>query len=464
MGLLTRDLNFNRPTTIILTIGAIMLAIVVGYVLARNNPMELQLMGAVLFIVMLFFSVRNRRLLPIVLVFALGFEQFSLDPSGQLLTFSKISGALVVGLYLLSRQFKHTFTSIGSLLKSKQFIFQLLFVLYLLVNVVTSIRPDATVGALPTYLQLLVLTWLVVDATVTEKDAMFFSHAIVLYGIVLALLAIVQFEQYTAISQMSARGVVRAESINENPNIAARYMVFAMGVLLAYLTTIRNWRNFVLVIGGATVLLLGIFSTASRGGVLAVGVLLLFALIVFLWRLRLSRVLFVVLSVVSVVAAIFYFFPQYPEGIIMRFTGAANPTGGRTELIEIGLRYFSERPLMGVGLEAFRYYDLSVTHRPSHNTYVGLLAETGIIGFMLFISFLGLACWNLWSAYGRTRRFGTDAPLRVASLGLLLGLTAMGTAMFFGDAVDNKMFWLALALAVAVGGIGRSIPPQQPTS
>jgi len=80
----------------------------------------------------------------------------------------------------------------------------------------------------------------------------------------------------------------------------------------------------------------------------------------------------------------------------------------RKAQINKGFQIFHERPLFGIGIFNFpQYYvDIDVSnietdrqsirnidHRSSHNTYIGLLAETGLLGFSIIILMFGLALW-----------------------------------------------------------------------
>lgn len=54
---------------------------------------------------------------------------------------------------------------------------------------------------------------------------------------------------------------------------------------------------------------------------------------------------------------------------------------------ETALSMFRENPLFGIGWRQFRYLASSVNGNDVHNVYLQLLAETGIIGFTLYITF-----------------------------------------------------------------------------
>ena len=58
-------------------------------------------------------------------------------------------------------------------------------------------------------------------------------------------------------------------------------------------------------------------------------------------------------------------------------------------MIQYGMDYFKERPLLGHGIENFRYlYAQEVGKETySHNNYIELLVNNGIVGLLLYYSF-----------------------------------------------------------------------------
>jgi|GEM_PF-1871420 len=97
--------------------------------------------------------------------------------------------------------------------------------------------------------------------------------------------------------------------------------------------------------------------------------------------------------------------------------------GYRIEFWKAGLRMFREHPLTGVGVGQFRYRfaeysDLSFIQQPDmHNIFLEQLAETGIVGFALLLSVLGLAIWTLRPGLKKRE------PESIVLLAVLAGLT-----------------------------------------
>ncbi|MBP1987798.1 O-antigen ligase family protein [Halolamina salifodinae] len=91
-----------------------------------------------------------------------------------------------------------------------------------------------------------------------------------------------------------------------------------------------------------------------------------------------------------------------------------------------GLDLFLQHPVFGIGGANYVYYatqyDPSRPY-PLHNIYIGLLAETGFIGFLLYIVVLGSVLWYTWKIVGSSN---SDALLFLGIFCGMLGYLAFG--------------------------------------
>ncbi|MBR3836880.1 MAG: O-antigen ligase family protein [Clostridia bacterium] len=94
-----------------------------------------------------------------------------------------------------------------------------------------------------------------------------------------------------------------------------------------------------------------------------------------------------------------YNVPFLYEHLGYRFEELADTVGGtggdrssriRQHMIEVGLEAFSQKPIFGYGLNGFSqvYGSISGTSVYSHNNYVELLVNTGIVGFLLYYGYV----------------------------------------------------------------------------
>jgi O-antigen ligase len=87
--------------------------------------------------------------------------------------------------------------------------------------------------------------------------------------------------------------------------------------------------------------------------------------------------------------------PYIPQSVITRLgtlsaSIEAGDLSGRVELWKQAILIFSKHPFMGLGSGTLD----SVIGSAAHNTFISVAAETGIIGFGLFLSILGIVVYQ----------------------------------------------------------------------
>ncbi|MDE2441915.1 MAG: O-antigen ligase family protein, partial [Betaproteobacteria bacterium] len=141
---------------------------------------------------------------------------------------------------------------------------------------------------------------------------------------------------------------------------------------------------------GASVLacILGVFLSLSRGGVLAL--LLELAFIVMWTTGKKTRRILIPLLIMFGAAAIGYQWAKRAENQGDNYT-AEDAQESREELWRAGWAMVKDRPLLGVGSRSFGehapdYTEISHDNRGknSHNTYIEVVATSGLLGFWAF--------------------------------------------------------------------------------
>ncbi len=71
-------------------------------------------------------------------------------------------------------------------------------------------------------------------------------------------------------------------------------------------------------------------------------------------------------------------------------TSAISSDSIRKKMIQIAINAWRKSPIVGYGLDNFRFYNVTITGRfyYAHNNYAELLYDLGVIGFVLYYSFL----------------------------------------------------------------------------
>ncbi|HEV3129189.1 MAG TPA: O-antigen ligase family protein [Solirubrobacteraceae bacterium] len=243
-----------------------------------------------------------------------------------------------------------------------------------------------------------------------------------------------------------------------DPNLQAAGFVAAMFLDVGLLSVYRRpWTRLGL-LAAFVLITVAFLETQSRGGLIALGVACLAALILFpAQRRRLLGFAAIALVIAAVAAA-------GTPGALSRITDFGGGTSGRSDIWAVATQVFGQHPIVGVGLNNFPVVEprFSLLHRnvtratyiaedpyPVHNTYLQLLAETGVVGLIGFLVFV-VACLRAgWLAARRFERLGHKALANLAQA-TVMGTIGMLAAIFFiSDGFDWRL-WILLGLGPAL--------------
>jgi O-antigen ligase len=120
----------------------------------------------------------------------------------------------------------------------------------------------------------------------------------------------------------------------------------------------------------------------------------------------------------------------------------------RINLWETGLDIFNLNPLLGIGFNTIPFVGLEGGFADTHNIYIKILAEQGLIGILIFLIILFLSLWYGWKLYKRA----DDTFLKGLGLGFVTCIIALMITNFFGDRWTylpiGAYFWVFLGLVV----------------
>ena len=338
-----------------------------------------------------------------------------------------IVASAVGGLYILAR---------GRLRPLSWFhVLAVLFVLWTGASTLWSIDPEATRTRFLTYLQLVVLAWLIWEIGWSPERQRALLQAFVLGAGVAALITV-----YNYLTGSWSYSEGRFSALGQNPNYLARMCVLALPMAW-YLSLsqrhrrlARTWQLYVPLGCTATVL------TGSRGAFLAG----LVAVVIIPWtlgRLRLRTKAALYAFAIGSLVLMSIFVPETSWERI-RSTGADIETGyfgGRGKIWRAGLEVVWEHPLVGVGAGAF-----GAAVEPalqfawsSHDAPLAILVEDGIVGLCLFVAMVAAAMKPLWHL----------PPLQRKVWIVLVAALGVGSLAAASD--YQKDFWFVLGLLAA---------------
>jgi O-antigen ligase len=159
---------------------------------------------------------------------------------------------------------------------------------------------------------------------------------------------------------------------------------------------------------------------------------------------------------------------QQDEGVKVNDEGSARQ---RLEIWKVARTIVAENPLTGVGLGAYPNAHYVYAQRPifdptalgrrdTHSTYLNLMAETGIPGFIIFMTILAV---TLVDAERTRRRVKASQPQRALQLYYMeAGLLAYLIAGIWGSYGEIVLTYLYLALmSVATQLLKSTVPATQ---
>jgi O-antigen ligase len=224
----------------------------------------------------------------------------------------------------------------------------------------------------------------------------------------------------------------------------------------------KGWPRLAAV-AGLFVLPVVILLTQSRGAIIGLAMFGLFVLA----GQRKQRRLRTIGMFAAVVAVIMVF---APASVWERLSGLRNVTDTeqldkvdqegsaeqRFEIWKVARAIYADHPVTGVGLGAYasthgkyaRSSEFKATARgrkDAHSTYLTLLAETGTVGFLLFVALFGGVVLRAERVRRRARRAGLiEAAQQI--LYLEVGLLAFFTAGIFASYAKLAFTYVHLAL------------------
>jgi O-antigen ligase len=278
----------------------------------------------------------------------------------------------------------------------------------------------------------------------------------------------------TAVSSSQTAIQGRLTGGGGDPNQQAAGFVAALFLMLGLFSVFkrritRTWLTlaFLLVV-------VGFLATESRGGLLALAASTVVALII----APRQRGRIAALAVLVGIACIGLLLSS--PGALQRITDLSGGTSGRSDLWRVGFEVFKGHPVVGVGAGNFVVVEPHYALRPGaiariqyitetpeivHNTYLQLLAETGIVGLL---GYLAVVASSLWASFQAIGRFETIGEIGYADLtrAVVLGTIGMLAALFFITDGNDVRLWVLLALGPVLLGLavrmgGRRPPPRR---
>jgi len=298
------------------------------------------------------------------------------------------------------------------------YLLRLVAVLVVFISVIHFVREQAFAWSL---LALFVCLWMVVIVAVINA-----VHGMETLGATVR-----------AVSE-DPQALARIGSIYNQPNVTGHTLAVFLPMCFgfAFLLEGKPMTRFLLVI---TAIFLGclLILTRSRGAMITGGV----GLVILTFYLRRFPLLLILLALCG-------FLILNLSYISKLFLDVRAPSlEGRLDLFYYGLKIAREHPILGVGLRQFsiHLYDvpLFIMGRSSHNVYLEVLVETGILGFGVFFVFIVL----VWRRLVSVTDGGDRSARLIRGIGVSTLASVLCTKLFTGGLL-LVTWWIALGIVI----------------
>jgi putative inorganic carbon (HCO3(-)) transporter len=310
-----------------------------------------------------------------------------------------------------------------------------------------------------------ILVFAVVATTFREaRDVEVVALAFVIGSVVSVAIGLAGYGGPTSAVRISQVGD-RLTGGGGDPNYQAAAFLAAMFLVGSLITSARarsrrTW--FTLALAFITI---GFLATQSRGGLVAL------AVAVFTGLLLLPAQRGQLLKALGVGGVGLAGWVIVRHDALSRLTNLGGGTDGRSSTWTVAWRIFKQRPFAGVGLANFTTYEPHYVLQPGpisdvhlvaeapeyvHNAYLQLMAETGVVGLLLFVAVAATCVGLTWSAVRRFERLGAT---RYAALSqaVMIGTIAMLSAIFFISDANDFRLWILFAMGVALSTLSRRL-------
>jgi len=333
-----------------------------------------------------------------------------------------------------------------------------------LFTAIFSVTPLQSLKAALVILSFLALYFVLINTITERKYFYLLILTLVLSASLQSLYGIYQYQTGISTVEQNWTDVELFPELNtrvfgtlDNPNILAQYLEFIIPVTLGLFWSTRDWLKKALFLAAASTMVLCLVLTYSRAGWVA------FALSVIVFGILRDRRILLVSGIMGIVGLYFL-----PGSIMERLASIGNLSESsntyRIFIWKATLAIVKDFWYSGVGLgvQAFEkiyngfYIRSGVLAYHTHNLYLQILVETGILGITLFLA----------SIY-KTFKYGLNAMVRCNDnimKTIIAALLAGISALLLHGITENSfynfkiifMFWFSISLIMTIREIGEN--------
>jgi O-Antigen ligase len=324
------------------------------------------------------------------------------------------------------------------------------YVLLASLTALWTIDPAATSLCLTQLVQLFVFFTILAMFPADREDVRAVGAIVVLSGVLAAAWGLVNYSQ--GLRTQEDRLTIAVNGLLIDPNHIAAALMLPIALAVGTLIGTRDMRLRIGSLIALAILVAATLFTGSRGGLIAVVVMLLYIA----WK---TRYRFQILALMSAGGLASLLQPTVWD----RFAEKGLAGGsGRLVIWDTARLALKDHWLLGAGIGAFPAAYNHVLFamyqpifqgwsRPAHNAFLSAAVEVGIVGAVVH-----LYCW--WQSWSDSR----------GNVVIEAAIIALATASLFLDVLEFKYLWLAFSMAVLVKNVaepkylrGQPRPPKR---
>lgn len=379
-------------------------------------------------------------------IFPLG-AYFFLIPFDQLLsignveggmTLTKVLGIVAIPVLFVKGSFEDRLQS-----PAVTVFWWVTLVLYGAISSLWAIQPEAAVARMPTAGGLMLLYLMVASYRIRRDEIDTLKGCILAGGILASVLTVYNLNSLDSATRATVEIGDRAALLNQLAFDLLLPVSICVGMIINGKRTMKKVM-FGLIL---SLILFAIMVTGSRGALVGLGAMA----IVYVLSARQKFSAGAALLVIGIAVAIFT-----PAFVLERVDESVSTGGaGRTTIWVNGLKALNHYWLTGAGLNNFPEAYVEFAYftplsegigRASHNVYLGIFVELGIVGIILLI--LGILAH--YKTMGSRR-----GDLNSIGVMLKAAFWAMIVSSFFLDTLWYKSFWMLWMMIVMNNSVSR---------
>ena len=331
-------------------------------------------------------------------------------------------------------------------------------VLWLLLSLTWAVAPDRALTDIRAWVLAAAVIPLMVATLHTPRDVQLVMACFVLGAVVSVGAGLIGIQVLAPDSSWNP-DPTRLRGLEGDPNILAGFALASIFVACGLFATWRSLPARALLAAAIAVLAIGFVASQSRGGLIAALMVLPFVLIAIRRR---RRLLAGVIAGVAILGAVTLL------GGLGRDSGLApSDSSGRNDLWRVAVHMSADHPLVGVGPGGFAVESVGysrevgpidhvemLVEKPqnTHNIWLQLFVETGIVGLALLIAVVAVCVRAGYLAAKRFRRIGRQDLAALAQWVTIASLALLAAGTFISNTA-NRPLWVLLALGPILLGI-----------